>query len=55
MGENKFKLSNQSGQDKLTFVNGEPAECGCTIKVNDGHGQYSDVVEVTLCPKHKSK
>lgn len=41
--------------EKLTFVNGRDAKCGCKVKVSDGYGEYSDVIHVTLCDKHSSK
>ncbi|MDH1766551.1 Lar family restriction alleviation protein [Comamonas aquatica] len=36
----------------LTFVNGEPAKCGCRFSHSDGGGEYSNVGSVTLCAKH---
>lgn len=36
----------------LTFVNGEPAKCGCRFSYSDGGGEYSNVGRVTLCAKH---
>lgn len=36
----------------LTFVNGEPAKCGCCFSYSDGGGEYSNVGHVTLCTKH---
>lgn len=36
----------------LTFVNGEPAKCGCHFSYSDGGGEYSNVGRVTLCAKH---
>ncbi|HCF6730441.1 TPA: hypothetical protein NII60_000273 [Pseudomonas aeruginosa] len=38
--------------DKLTFINGRPAMCGCQVEYSDGGGEYSDVIYVTLCAKH---
>ncbi|PND31595.1 hypothetical protein C1I89_22440 [Achromobacter pulmonis] len=37
---------------KITFVNGNPASCGCTIRFSDGGGEYSDVHYVSLCGTH---
>jgi hypothetical protein len=39
-------------KDKITFCNGK-SECGCTLRISDGHGEYSDVHEITLCDFHK--
>jgi hypothetical protein len=36
-------------EEKLTFVNGEPAECGCQMKFSSGSGDYSDVLYVMPC------
>ena len=36
---------------KITFINGE-SKCGCTMEFSDGHGEYSDVHEITLCAEH---
>jgi hypothetical protein len=41
--------------EEITFVNGEPAACGCTIRFSDGGGQYSDVHSLTLCAAHGAK
>lgn len=38
--------------EKITFVNGQPAKCGCSIKFSDGGGEYSDVHYLTLCALH---
>ncbi|HDP4773496.1 hypothetical protein [Pseudomonas aeruginosa] len=37
---------------KLTFINGRPAMCGCQVEYSSGGGEYSDVIDVTLCAKH---
>ncbi|MFP7867739.1 hypothetical protein [Pseudomonas aeruginosa] len=37
---------------KLTFINGRPAMCGCQVEYSSGRGEYSDVIDVTLCAKH---
>ena len=37
----------------LIFVNGNPAKCGCEIKVSSGHGVYSDSVTIKLCKYHQ--
>lgn len=37
----------------IVFVNGEPAECGCTVEVSDGHGEYSNVIRVSPCSSHR--
>jgi hypothetical protein len=39
---------------QLQFVNGDVAPCGCRIRVSNGHGEYADVVTVTLCPRHEA-
>lgn len=36
---------------KIVFVNGK-SECGCIMTYSDGHGEYSDVHEITLCENH---
>ncbi|WP_254501306.1 MULTISPECIES: hypothetical protein [Pseudomonas] len=36
----------------LTFINGRPAMCGCQVEYSSGGGEYSDVIDVTLCAKH---
>lgn len=36
----------------LTFVNGQPAKCGCSFSYSDGGGEYSNVGSVTLCATH---
>lgn len=36
----------------ITFINGNPAECGCRIQRSDGHGGYSDVITVRPCGRH---
>lgn len=42
----------QYSRPELVFVNGAPAPCGCTVRVSDGGGQYSDAVTVSLCLRH---
>ena len=43
---------------ELVFVNptdkgkDKAQDCGCTIKISDGGGEYSDVYRVSLCKKH---
>ncbi|KFJ08631.1 hypothetical protein DR66_6063 [Delftia acidovorans] len=37
---------------KLTFVNGAKAACGCRHEFSSGGGEYSDVAYVHLCGKH---
>jgi hypothetical protein len=63
----QFKVSRYSGKDEvmpeeksakleqISFVNGAPADCGCVMKFSSGHGEYSDVHELTFCPAHGSK
>jgi len=41
--------------EKITFVNGAPAKCGCQMKFSSGGGDYSDVIWVTPCPTHSPK
>lgn len=41
--------------EKISFVNGEPAKCGCLMKFSSGGGEYSDVVYVTPCAAHSPK
>jgi hypothetical protein len=41
--------------EKITFVNGEPAKCGCQMKFSSGGGDYSDVIWVTPCTDHSPK
>lgn len=41
--------------EELTFVNDEPAECGCEMEFSDGHGEYSNVVRIKLCRKHRKE
>ncbi|HFT7429845.1 TPA: hypothetical protein ACGRX9_006801, partial [Pseudomonas aeruginosa] len=31
---------------------GRPAMCGCQVEYSSGGGEYSDVIDVTLCAKH---
>ncbi|AXF52952.1 MAG: hypothetical protein [Caudoviricetes sp.] len=38
--------------EKLAFVNGAPAACGCHHEFSSGGGEYSDVAYVHLCPAH---
>lgn len=37
---------------KLTFVNGAKAACGCRHEFSSGGGEYSDVASVHLCAMH---
>lgn len=37
---------------KITFVNGKPAKCGCKMEFSSGGGHYSDVLYVTPCEAH---
>lgn len=39
-------------EQKITFVNSEPAKCGCKMEFSSGGGHYSDVVYVTPCEAH---
>lgn len=41
-------------EDKLKFVNGEDAQCGCKLQFSDGGGDFSDVHTVTLCTAHQA-
>ena len=41
--------------EKISFVNGKPADCGCQIQYSSGGGEYSDVHYVTLCATHQVK
>ena len=36
----------------ISFVNNKAYPCGCFAEFSDGEGQYSDVITVSLCPKH---
>ena len=38
--------------EKITFVNGEPAKCGCRMEFSSGGGSYSDVLYVMPCAAH---
>ncbi len=42
-------------EEKITFVNGEPAKCGCQMEFSSGGGEYSDVLYVMPCPNHSPK
>jgi hypothetical protein len=42
-------------EEKITFVNGEPAKCGCQMKFSSGGGDYSDVLYVMPCATHSPK
>lgn len=37
---------------KITFSNYEPFPCGCSVRLNDGHGISGDSIVVSLCAKH---
>lgn len=39
-------------EEKIVFVNSEPAKCGCKMEFSSGGGHYSDVVYVTPCQDH---
>lgn len=39
-------------EEKITFMNSAPVKCGCTMKLSDGSGHYSDVLYVTPCKAH---
>jgi len=41
-----------STENTIAFVNGEPAACGCKIRLSNGGGEYSDVTYLTLCLLH---
>lgn len=41
--------------EKITFVNGEPAKCGCRMELSAGAGEYSDVLYVMPCSIHSPK
>lgn len=39
-------------EQKITFVNGLPAKCGCKMEFSSGGGHDSDVLYVTSCEAH---
>lgn len=39
----------------IVFVNYKNAECGCQVIFSDGEGEYSDVIYIKLCSKHKKE
>jgi hypothetical protein len=41
--------------EQISFVNGASAKCGCLMKFSSGHGEYSDVHELTFCSTHGTK
>ncbi|MCK5610348.1 hypothetical protein KAR91_51220 [Candidatus Pacearchaeota archaeon] len=40
---------------KIAFVNNYPYPCGCKASFSSGGGEYSDVIYIELCEKHKPK
>lgn len=38
--------------NRIAFVNGQPAGCGCRIDFSSGGGEYSDVHYLTPCALH---
>jgi hypothetical protein len=41
--------------EKIEFVNGRTADCGCQMDFSNGGGEYSDVHRITPCSTHAVK
>ncbi|WP_430444893.1 MAG: hypothetical protein ACQZ2J_27720 [Pseudomonas piscis] len=42
-------------EEKIVFINGAPAKCGCKMDFSSGGGEYSDVLCVMPCAMHSPK
>ena len=42
-------------EEKIVFINGAPAKCGCKVNFSSGGGEYSDVLYVMPCAMHSPK